>query len=266
MILLDGSNVGGYDFTLTFNPSELEFINIEHSDYLPGSVRDLTFDPTELESISNADLEALSADVYTKLVVGDGAVRFSALAETVTGEGDGTLAVATFKVLTETETMIGLEDVVIGDRSAQSIAVTFTGAMITPTAAGSEVKYLWSIPAGLSLIHVPLKVTAVDGVAKTIDSIGDLYDVLGGEDNVIYLYIYDYQIKDWIGYLKPSDKGTPVDRKLTDDMGIAAYLITSKELTLSGSPLGMNGNSTITLNPGTNFVGLPLRRFKHNTC
>ena len=119
--------------------------------------------------------------------------------------------------------------------------------------------YRLSIPAGISLIHVPLKVTEIEGAAQTIASISDLYDVLGGEDNVIYLFTRDSQTQGWVGYLKPSDRGTPVDRELTDDMGIVANLITPVPLHLSGSPLGTDGNSAITLNPGINLVGVPLR-------
>ena len=231
-----GPNVAGYDFQLTFNSTALEFISIENSDYLPGE------------------------PYVPKIEPGDGSVRFAAVALTGTAKGDGTLAVAKFKVLTETETTIGLEDVVIGDRAAKPIQLkSVTSATITPTAAGAELEYVLSIPTGLNLIHVPLKVKAVDGVAKTINSIGDLYDLLGGADNVIYLYTRDNQTREWVGYLSPSDKGTAVDRELTDDMGIAAYLITPKSVRLSGSPLGTNGNSTITLSPGSNLVGLPLR-------
>ena len=120
-------------------------------------------------------------------------------------------------------------------------------------------EYRLSIAAGISLIHVPLKVKAVDGVAQTITSISDFYDALGGEDNVIYLFTRDSQTQEWIGYLKPSDRGTPVDRELTDDMGIITNLITPVPLHLSGSPLGTDGNSIITLNPGINLVGVPLR-------
>ena len=55
--------------------------------------------------------------------------------------------------------------------SAAGIEVPATFYAITDT---FPTEYLWSIPAGISLIHVPLKVTAVDGVAKTITSIADL--------------------------------------------------------------------------------------------
>ena len=86
--------------------------------------------------------------------------------------------------------------------------------------------HLLSVPAGISLIHVPLKVTAVDGVAKPITSISDLYDALGGADTVNFLITYDSQTQQWFGYFGPSDTGTPDDRGVTDDTGIIAGMIT----------------------------------------
>ena len=113
----------------------LEFISIENSDYLPGEafsgVADYRPDGTYVPEIEH----------------GNGSVRFAAVTLMGTAEGDGTLAVAKFKVLAETETTIGLEDVVIGNRTAQEIdVVSVTDATITPTAAGADVEYLLSIP------------------------------------------------------------------------------------------------------------------------
>ena len=233
--IASGTNVGGYEFTLTFKSTELEFISIENSDYLPG-------DPFVPETEH-----------------GDGSVRFAAIILTGAGEGDGSLAIAKFKVLAETATTIGLENVVIGDRSAQPIEITsVTGTTITPTAAGSDLEYLLSIPAGISLIHVPLKVTAVDGVAKTIGSVADLYDALGGASTVNFLTTHDPQAQEWRSYVAPSDKGTPADAALTDDKGIIVGLRTPTSIRLRGGKLGTNGTSTVTLNQGLNLVGLPL--------
>ena len=119
-------------------------------------------------------------------------------------------------------------------------------------------EYLLSIPAGISLIHVPLKVTTVDGVPKTIESISNLYDALGGASKVNFLITYDSQAQEWRSYFGASDTGTPADRVLTDDMGITAGMIAPASISLSGSPLGTNGSGTITINPGLNLVGLPL--------
>ena len=242
-----GSNVAGYDFRLTFDSTILEFITIENSDYLPGepfsTVEDFQADGTYVPEIER----------------GDGSVRFAAVTLTGTAEGDGTLAVATFKILTETETTIGLEDVVIGNRTAQEInIVSIIPATITPTATGADIEYRLSIPAGISLIHVPLKVTAVDGVARTITSVSDLYDALGGTSNVNFLITYDSRTQEWRSYFVPSDKGGPGNARLTDDKGVIASLRTPVSIRLRGSALGTNGTSTITLNQNLNLVGLPL--------
>ena len=130
---------------------------------------------------------------------------------------------------------------------------------LTFHAIGDNPEFLWSIPSGYNLIHVPLRVTAVDDVPMTIRSIADLYDALGGADTVTYLLTLDSQTQEWFGYFRPSDRDTPADRGLTDDMGILARLITPVSVRLTGSPLGTNGTSTITLNPDINLVGLPLR-------
>ena len=241
-----GSNVAGYDFRLTFNSTELEFISIENSNYLPGDpfsgVADYRPDGTYVPEIAP----------------GGGSVRFAAVTLTGTAEGDGTLAIAKFTVLAETETTIGLDDIVIGNRTAQEIdVVSVTDATITPTAAGDEIEYRLSIPTGISLIHVPLKVTAVGSVAKTIESVSDLYDALGGTSTVNFLITYDSQ-QSWLSYFVPSDKGGPADVRLTDDKGVIAGMRTPVSVSLRGSALGTNGTSAITLTPGLNLVGLPL--------
>ena len=125
-------------------------------------------------------------------------------------------------------------------------------------------EYVWSIPGGVSLIHVPLEVTAIDGVAKTIESISDLYDALGGADAVNFLMTYDTAIQGWLTYLRSSDRGTANDKALTDQMGIIANLKALTSIRLTGKPLGTNGSSTIGLNKGPNLVGLPLRDSRIN--
>ena len=120
-------------------------------------------------------------------------------------------------------------------------------------------EYLWSVPSGINLIHVPLKVTAVDGVEMIIESVSDLYDALGGTDAVNVLVTYDYSGRGWVSYASPQDRDTSADRLLTDDMGIIAIMTNPVTARLQGTPLGTNENSTITLKQGTNLVGIPLR-------
>ena len=125
-------------------------------------------------------------------------------------------------------------------------------------------EYTLSISVGLNLIHVPLKVTAVDGVAKTIESISDLYDALGGADAVNFLITYDTSTQGWLTYFGVVDRGTASDKALTDQMGIIAGIKTDTSVRLTGKPLGTNGSSTISLNQGRNIVGLPLRDSRIN--
>ena len=70
-------------------------------------------------------------------------------------------------------------------------------------------EYLLSIPAGIGLIHIPLKVTAVDGVEQSITSVADLYDALGGAENVDFLITRDSQAQEWRSYLGASNKAHP---------------------------------------------------------
>ena len=139
------------------------------------------------------------------------------------------------------------------------ISVEGIAETVTFNAVAELLEFDLSVPSGYSLIHVPLKVTAVDGVPQTITSIGDLYDALGGVNAVKLLLTLDSQIQEWFAYVSPSDRGTSTDRELTDDMGIFADMRTPVSVRLTGSPLGTNGSSTITLNPSYNLVGLPLR-------
>ena len=116
-----------------------------------------------------------------------------------------------------------------------------------------------SLSAGTNLIHVPLKVTAVDGEAKTIDTIGALYDALGGANAVNYLITYDASTQAWLSYFGSSDRNMPADQTLNDAMGILVGMKTAATVRLDGDALGTGGSSGIALNPGINLVGLPLR-------
>ena len=142
-----------------------------------------------------------------------------------------------------------------------TVEVSIEGIAETVTfhAVAKLLEFDLALPSGISLTHVPLKVTAVDGAEQTIESIAGLYDVLGGASSVNFLITYDSATQEWLSYFVPSDKGTPADRRLTDDMGIIAGMKSPTSVRLRGDALGTDGNSTITLNQELNLVGLPLR-------
>ena len=117
----------------------------------------------------------------------------------------------------------------------------------------------FSVSAGTSFIHVPLKVTEVDGAAQTIESISDLYNALGGASTVNFLLTYDPATQGWLSYFGTFDTGRSADKVLTDDTGILAGMRVPVSVRLRGNALGINKSSTIILNQGLNLVGLPLR-------
>ena len=123
-----------------------------------------------------------------------------------------------------------------------------------------------SLSAGLNLIHIPLKVRAVDGIPAGIESVSDLYDALGGADTLNWLITHDPQTQTWHGYFGDADRGSIADRVLTDQTGILISIKTPISVRLGGDALGMDGTSTITLNRGLNLVGLPLQDSRINAC
>ena len=140
-----------------------------------------------------------------------------------------------------------------------TVSVAGIAETVTFHAVGELLEFDLSLQGGVSLIHIPLKVKAIDGIPTNVQSVGDLYDALGGTGTVNYLITYDSQAQEWRSYFGPADRGSPADRRLVDDTGILAGILTPVAIRLTGTALGTNGSSTITLNPGINLVGLPLR-------
>ena len=139
-----------------------------------------------------------------------------------------------------------------------SVSVAGIEEAVAFTAIG-EIKFDLSVPMGISLIHVPLRVRTVDGMAKPIESVADLYDALGGAATVSLLITYDPKTQRWYSYLSARYKDKSADKALTNDLGIVASMKAPVSLRLYGDALGTNGSSSITLHPGTNLVGVPLK-------
>ena len=122
----------------------------------------------------------------------------------------------------------------------------------------NELGFNLALPLGVSFIHVPLAITEVDGGAKSIQTVGDLYDVLGGESVVNILITYNSNTQRWVSYTGSRDRAKPSDLVLTDGLGIIASVKTPVSLRLRGIPWGVNGHSSIMLCAGMNLVGIPL--------
>jgi hypothetical protein len=120
---------------------------------------------------------------------------------------------------------------------------------------GSEFEL--TVPEGLSLIHIPLKVTSVNGENQMLNNISDLYVALGADD-VTLLTTYDVEAEKWVSFIGAGDKGSPADREITADLGILASMNNEVTRILRGEAWGENGVSMISLKAGLNLVGIPL--------
>ena len=83
--------------------------------------------------------------------------------------------------------------------------------------------FKFEVPAGISLIHLPLMVKFVNGRPREINTIGDLYDVLGN-DNVNFLVTYHQGHGSWVSFLGPRNRGFRTDQTITPEMGIIAVM------------------------------------------
>ena len=89
-----------------------------------------------------------------------------------------------------------------------TVSVPGLAETVAFTAVGELLEFNLSLTAGINLIHVPLRVTTVDGTPGRIQLVGDLYDALGGAGTVNYLITYDSQAQEWRSYFGPVDRGT----------------------------------------------------------
>ena len=151
------------------------------------------------------------------------------------------------------------------DNGMYMISVTAMDAVGNTSAAVSisislqnGAEFQLTVPDNISLIHIPLKVTSVDGENQMLEKISDLYDALGGSDNVSLLITYNSEAVRWDSYLGAVSMGGSANRQITGDLGILAAMKNEVTLMLQGEAWGEDGESMISLSKGTNLVGVPL--------
>ena len=150
------------------------------------------------------------------------------------------------------------------DNGSREVTVMATDAAgNSGTAAGSvdlinTLDYTSMIPQGISLFHVPLDVTAIDGSEASLSMVSDLYKALG--DTVNYIISTEDGII-WNSYLG----GTSGDAAITADRGLVVVMNDEKTIKFTGNAWGEDagpgageGASMITLRSGLNLVGLPV--------
>ena len=106
---------------------------------------------------------------------------------------------------------------------------------------GRRFAFELSLDAGWNFIHIPLEVTQVDGQSMSIETLGNLFQILMPAN----MYIYDGTC--WMEVFGDSTQG------LGTTQGVAVYMDAPKTVNLVGTPLP----TSFTLERGMNFVGLP---------
>ena len=117
----------------------------------------------------------------------------------------------------------------------------------------NTIDYTSTIPQGISLFHVPIAVTAIDGNDAKLEKVSNLYDALG--DAVNYLITRDNGT--WNSYLGRERSSAASDVPITPDLGIVAVMNSAKTLTFTGNAWG-EGASMINLKQDLNLIGLPV--------
>ena len=134
----------------------------------------------------------------------------------------------------------------IGERNPNGLlGLTWSNHLVSPDlhvlpADPSALSFTSTLPAGISLFHVPLD-------DDTIDTVGDLRSRLGGSNVTFLAGIFD-------GAWDLVDD----DMTITPGLGLYINLLEKKEVTFTGSGWG-NGSSMINLKGGgLNLIGLPV--------
>ena len=95
--------------------------------------------------------------------------------------------------------------------------------------------------AGWNFVHIPLEVTQVNGESMSIETVGNLFQVL----MPAHMYIYDGDR--WIEVFSDSEQ------VLSTNQGVAVYMNAPLTVNLVGSPLP----GTFSIERGLTFVGTP---------
>ena len=236
MVVVDQHPDGVYDVTVSINGTSMT---------APGALTIDSMAPT------------VTASASAEMVADGDTVTISAMAA---DDGSGVASVmADVSMLDSTQ---GMVELMMGDDGAYSAdvmisedneadngakAVTVTAEDMAGNSSDSdpvmvtllnEISYTSTIPAGISLFHVPLDV-------EGLDTVGNLETMLG--DNVNLLITYD----------GTSWNSRSSDMMITADLGILVSLSAEETITFKGNAWGA-GDSMINLRAGSNLVGLPV--------
>ena len=110
-------------------------INVTGGAGVVGYQATVNFDATALEYVSAANADYLPAGAFPVIRPGDGSVLVGAGGATAAAAADGTLATVTFKVIEAKASTISITGVVLSDAAAAELEVTTMDGMVTAPAA-----------------------------------------------------------------------------------------------------------------------------------
>ena len=228
--------------------------------------------PTTLAAISGDNQNRLTGEALLNPFVVEARDQYDAVMEGVTVTftlltGGGSLSAET--VMTDSNGRAESALTLGSEPGTNTIEVSAEDISKTLTfnAIAEILEFDLSVPSGLNLIHIPLKVRAVDGMPAGIESVSDLYDALGGADTLNWLIAHDPQTQTWHGYFRRRRSASiAADKVLTDQTGILISIKTPISIR-SGRRRARDGrNQHHHLKPRAQPRGAAAAGFKNNAC
>jgi len=158
-------------------------------------------------------------------------------------EGDDGVYTATVLVSTSNAAETG--DKTIAVTAADEAGNETTNASAIAIRLQAETSFTVALHAGVNLVHVPVK---VDG----LDNASDLYEALGGSDDVGLIVMLNDAGK-FVAFTTGVEPGSPADVALADGSGAIVVMKKSKAVTFTGGLLGTD----VALSQGINVIGVP---------
>ena len=256
-----GTGMYSADVTVTDAEGGDQMVSITASDAL-GNMSDAASASVSIHAVTSASFSPAEVSTGdTVMVTAMGTAGLTATFSVFDAEGNNIVTDGSLTEDAETAgSYSGSFEVVIDAHPTGTYWVSVAIGQASMTAEGAlkidhAAQFTLEIAAGTHLIHVPLDVTHIDGVAGTIDTVGDLYDALGDSVNFIISLGADGT---WNSYLGDTSAGGAADAAIGDDTGLIAVMSSAASLTLAGNALGSNGEAAINFSAGNNLVGVPL--------
>ena len=237
-------SVTGSQETRTFNaegirtPKKIEIISGDDQGGLPGAALEKPF---VVEVQDQFDKPLPGFEVTFTVTAGGGTVQPEIAMTDENGRAESTLTLGSTPGTNTLRVSVAGNTQAVASLTIESVRMPM---------------FTLSIPAGKHIIHIPLDVNQINGEDAAIDTVGDLYNVLGDAVNFIISLGTD---GNWISYLGDESAGSAADAAIGDDTGLIAVMDDMATLEFAGDALGIGGASMINIDVGNNLVGVPLQ-------